>query len=491
MSSRSLPSRPNLTQLKRQATELRRSHRERKRSAAARIVAHHPRMKGLPLEAALDKSLALADAHLVVAREYGFENWAQLKHFVETSARLAAFHPHPRFDEAVAALDAGDLETLSRLLGSEPALTLARTNLDPPYHYFTGATLLHHVAGNPDRGRLAGERGPLPKNIVDIARLLLDRGADVNAVTLGTNGGTTMGLLCTSKQASDADVSGPLIDLLLERGATLDLKNSATLDASLANHAPRAAEKLIELGAKVDVLAAAALGRMVVLHAAFNKNGRLRSRPRRAGKLMTERDAIGLAMLFAYVRGQAEAVDFLLEKDGNWNMTGVNNGTALHRAAWAGDLPMVKRLIAKGADVNDRNNPFTGTPMGWASHNKQHAVVQWLQDHCAIDLHDAVAFDLPDHAEARLRENPASINHLIDDSRLSFSTPLHRAAAYGREAMTKLLLANGADPNIAAGNGCTALDLALQARAAGIAKLIEQHGGKHAADLEGSGPATE
>ena len=50
---------------------------------------------------------------------------------------------------------------------------------------------------------------------------------------------------------------------------------------------------------------------------------------------------IGLALLFAYVNGRTGAVDFLLEKDGNWNMTGVNNGTALHRAAWEGDLAMV------------------------------------------------------------------------------------------------------------------------------------------------------
>ena len=93
-----------------------------------------------------------------------------------------------------------------------------------------------------------------------------------------------MGLLCTSKQASDADVSGPLIELLLEHGATLDLKNPGALDAPLANHAPRAAEKMIELGAKVDVLAAAALGRMDLLRAAFDNNGRLRSRRAAAGQ---------------------------------------------------------------------------------------------------------------------------------------------------------------------------------------------------------------
>ena len=206
---------------------------------------------------------------------------------------------------------------------------------------------------------------------------------------------------------------------------------------------------------------------------------------------MSERDAIGLAMLFAYVRGQMDAVDFLLEKDGNWNMIGVNNGTALHRAASAGDLAMVERLVAKGADVNDRNNPFTGTPMGWASHDKQHAVVEWLEQHCAIDLHDAVACDLEDHAQARLREDPASVNRPIDDVQLSSITPLHRAAALGREAIAKLLLEKGADPNVLSGNGLTALDLAEQARSQVVANLITQHGGKHAADLQASAPATE
>ena len=218
----------------------------------------------------------------------------------------------------------------------------ARTNLEPPYGYFTAATLLHHVAWNPSR------RAPVPANIVDIARLLLDRGADVDAFTLGRSGGTTMGLVVTSHMASEANVSGPLIDLLVERGAALDLGTSApiipdwgptnVLDAPLSNGAPRAAEKLIELGAKPDICAAAALGRVDLLRGFFDEDGRLRERPMRHGTRMSERDAIGLALLFAYVNNHTDAVDFLLEHDGNWNMTGVNNGTVLHRAAWAGDL---------------------------------------------------------------------------------------------------------------------------------------------------------
>lgn len=484
MSTRTLPPRPSLDQLKIQANELHRAHRDRDPSAAGRIAAHHPEMKGSPPEAVLDKRLALADAQLVVAREYGFRNWAELKHRIEQAAQIQRLEPHRGFDAALAALDDGDVDRLRGLLAADPSLVHACTNLDPPYGYFSGATLLHHVAGNPYRDK------PLPSNVVDLARVLLDAGADVHARTLGPNGGDTMGLLVTGKQASDMGVTGPLMDLLLQRGARLDLTPDDALDASLTNHSPRAAEKMIELGAKADVLAAAALGRMDQLRDFFDRNGRLLARPRRHDKEMPERDAIGLALLYAYVRGEREAVDFLLEKDGNWNVIGVNNGTALHRAAWAGDLEMVKRLVAKGADISNRDNPFNSTPLSWAQHNKQQEVFDWLRAHCAIDLHDAACFDLREHVEARLYEDPASVNRQIDQWDVPQCTPLHWAVwlriedidglhahdETRREELVRLLLQKGADPNIVAGNGLTALDMADACGATRIAALLEQHG---------------
>ena len=251
----------------------------------------------------------------------------------------------------------------------------------------------------------------------------------------------------TSKQASDTDVTGPLIDLLLEHGATLDLQSEDCLDASLANHAPRAAEKMIALGAQAGPSGGRGSRPLDLLRQFFDSEGRLLSRPRRQGKEMTERDAIGLALLYAYVRGQREAVDFLLEKDGNWDMIGVNNGAVLHRAAFAGDLEMVQRLVDEEVPTSATGTiPFNSTPLGWADHNKQADVVQWMRAHCAIDLHDAVSFGFREHVEARLREDPASVNRRIDHWDIPQGTPLHWAAAMGREEAARLLLENGADP---------------------------------------------
>ena len=236
---------------------------------------------------------------------------------------------------------------------------------------------------------------------------------------------------------------------------------------------------------------------MDLLRGFFDTDGHLRARPWRHGKEMSERDAIGLAMLFAYVNGRTEAMDFLLEKDGNWDMTGVNNGTALHRAAWEGRLEMVQRLVSLGADVGNRDNPFMSTPLAWAQHNKQRAVFDWLRAHCAIDLHDAAAFDLREHVEARLREDPASVNRLCNHWEVPRCTPLYWAAwtqigdvdgqhtvdEAKRLELVGFLLDHGADPNVVAGDGRAPLDVAIAAKAERIAALLTAHGAKRGEDL--------
>jgi ankyrin repeat protein len=61
-------------------------------------------------------------------------------------------------------------------------------------------------------------------------------------------------------------------------------------------------------------------------------------------------------------------VQWLLDRgaDANARSSIGSRGTALHSAAWNGDLAMVKLLVAAGADINARDEEHENTPCGWA-----------------------------------------------------------------------------------------------------------------------------
>lgn len=51
----------------------------------------------------------------------------------------------------------------------------------------------------------------------------------------------------------------------------------------------------------------------------------------------------------------------------------------LHDAAWRGDLALVKLLIELGADPDELEPQYNKTPLGWAQHNHQQAVIDFLE----------------------------------------------------------------------------------------------------------------
>lgn len=71
--SRQLPANPNLTQLKRQAKELKSAVESRDAEALERVRLSHPAQREL-----VDRRFTLRDAQLTIAREYGFDGWHQL-----------------------------------------------------------------------------------------------------------------------------------------------------------------------------------------------------------------------------------------------------------------------------------------------------------------------------------------------------------------------------------------------------------------------------
>jgi hypothetical protein len=86
-----LPNRPSLEQLRKQAKELLRQLRNGDLAAIDRLRKHKPNIS----------VLKLADAHFVLAREYGFESWSKLVHHIQaaqTGFVLSSTPPFYRVD---------------------------------------------------------------------------------------------------------------------------------------------------------------------------------------------------------------------------------------------------------------------------------------------------------------------------------------------------------------------------------------------------------
>lgn len=87
--SHPLPARPSLSLLKNQAKTLRKACSSNQPDARLRVQTYHPTYsKSVPAD------LSLRDAQLVVAREYGFESWSDLKRKVEIEAEKTDFQKH-------------------------------------------------------------------------------------------------------------------------------------------------------------------------------------------------------------------------------------------------------------------------------------------------------------------------------------------------------------------------------------------------------------
>ncbi|MFC0624852.1 ankyrin repeat domain-containing protein [Kribbella deserti] len=74
--------------------------------------------------------------------------------------------------------------------------------------------------------------------------------------------------------------------------------------------------------------------------------------------------------------GLVEALPILAELGFDLNVMG--RSTALHEAAFAGDLPTVKALIALGADPTLRDPTYNTTPSTWATHNNHPTTATYL-----------------------------------------------------------------------------------------------------------------
>jgi ankyrin repeat protein len=284
----------------------------------------------------------LADARRVLAQAHGFESWAQFADHVEGITGNT-------FEAAADAVVGGDEATLGSLLRADQGVAHARS---ARRHH---ATLLHYVAAN----GVEDYRQKSPPNAVAIATLLLDAGAEVDALADTYGGGpaqTTLSLLVSSAHPANAGVQVALVELLAGRGAAVDgvADDGAPLMTALGFGYPAAAQALAARGARVDnVVVAAGLGRLDIVRALAGHDQAVTD-PWRGDVSDPEE----LALVWAAKYGHTPVVEFLLDR--GVPIAATDDMTPLHWAAARGHTSVIALLLNRGAPLEALNR-YGGT----------------------------------------------------------------------------------------------------------------------------------
>jgi ankyrin repeat protein len=201
----------------------------------------------------------------------------------------------------------------------------------------------------------------LPKNIVEVAKVILEAGPDKSELN------ETLMLAATGSVPRECGLQIPLIDLLCDYGAD---PNSAAHATAL--HGEREAlQALMRRGARIDLPVAAALGRVEVFRRLLPSAGT---------------DDRHLALALAAQFGHVDIVRLLLDAGEDPNrynpVGGHSHAPPLHQAAGAGYEGLVKLLVERGARFDMKDVLWHATPAEWAKHEGKSQVEAYL---CAAE----------------------------------------------------------------------------------------------------------
>jgi TolA-binding protein len=144
--------------------------------------------------------------------------------------------------------------------------------------------------------------------------------------------------------------------------------------------------------------------------------------------------------------GYKDFVELFLAKGADVNAKNEDGYTPLHRAAEQGEKDVAELLLAKGADVNAKNKSGS-TPLSMAANRGNKDVAELL---------------LAKGADVN------AINNY-------WWTPLHKAADSGRKDIAELLLSKGADINAKNNHGNTPLQTAASSGQTDIVDLLKAY----------------
>jgi catechol 2,3-dioxygenase-like lactoylglutathione lyase family enzyme len=126
---------PNIENLKKQAKQLVRWHRERNYSVATRIRAVLPRYRGASDAEILAGPFALGEAQLLLAREAGFETWAGLMSGVAAMTDSTESLPaKSTLSDAEPQLFVSDIKASCAFFEGTLGFSTTFTHGDPPFY---------------------------------------------------------------------------------------------------------------------------------------------------------------------------------------------------------------------------------------------------------------------------------------------------------------------------------------------------------------------
>jgi ankyrin repeat protein len=332
-----------------------------------------------------------------------------------------------------------------------------------------GAESLYHACEHPDNAclELLLQHHPRKENVsyclnhkldfedLDGAKLMLDYGADPNFS--GPSGRTAlMHAILRGRSAS-------MIELLIARGADVNATSTdGTTPLRLARrlgHRPLI-KSLLRHGAsdspdlRERFLSACAAGNAKAAHDALSEDPALLS------SLTPEDQQILPA---AAASNHARAVRLMLDLGFDINAKGNWDGPTIQQAIYHGHLALVKHLITRGADLNQRNQ-FGGDALGTAVHiamdetrSNNNEIIRIIAKAMRVtDLTRFIKFAMEqgntDLAEFLTKlsapETPARSR-----SKSAAWKPIMDAAFDAELPEMKRLLASGADPNIVSATG--------------------------------------
>jgi ankyrin repeat protein len=438
--SASLPERPNLRQLRRQAKELRDAARRGEAGALDRVTRNY--------RGTSPGDVTLAAAQLVIARELGFTSWPRLKAAVEArattggqlaaafvaasverrpreAAAILAAHPGLAAQSIYAAAVLGDARTVSEMLAADSAAAVAVDEARgwPPLLYAC-------YSGWQQTGsaRAAG--------LAEVVRLLVESGASPN-----TNNGGRRGYRSALK--GSVEMNNPAITrVLLAAGANPD--DGQCIGEAAAHRDHRCLELLLSHGARVA--GTWAIGAAVYADDARAVSLLLAALRATTGQTASEATS-GLADAAA-ADASHDVVAVLLAAGADPGVTDSDLGfSALSRAVRAGQADTAALLVRHGA-------PDDSTDVDWfigACRRADRAAAQrLLADHPGLPGRltgddRAVVANVAATAPATVVALMLDLGFSPGDRNGLGEQPLHTAAYHGNAEVVRLLIEAGAD----------------------------------------------